>query len=148
MVVEGGPNDGSVAGSAQPGRGSSHERPGPGERELALAHIGGSAVAPGFRVVGGINGGHRAVPARNGEPTSEAGAGRSCRGAHLSNVKQDYGCLWAKCSPGSRSSLLLGLGMFFQAAKSVLLVVSALFPIVDPIGGAPVFLSLTFSCDS
>src|SRR5215471_16934099 len=98
MVVEGGPNDGSVAGSAQPGRGSSHERPGPGERELALAHIGGSAVAPGFRVVGGINGGHRAVPARNGEPTGEAGAGRSCRGAHLLSVKQDYGCLWAKCS--------------------------------------------------
>ncbi len=30
-----------------------------------------------------------------------------------------------------------------QAAKSVLLVVSALFPIVDPIGGSPVFLSLT-----
>jgi multiple antibiotic resistance protein len=38
--------------------------------------------------------------------------------------------------------------MFFQAAKSVLLVISALFPIVDPIGGAPVFLSLTLSCDS
>ena len=33
--------------------------------------------------------------------------------------------------------------MFIQAAKSILLVVSALFPIVDPIGGAPVFLSLT-----
>jgi multiple antibiotic resistance protein len=30
-----------------------------------------------------------------------------------------------------------------QVAKSVLLVVSALFPIVDPIGGSPVFLSLT-----
>jgi multiple antibiotic resistance protein len=29
-----------------------------------------------------------------------------------------------------------------QAAKSILLVVSALFPIVDPIGGSPVFLSL------
>lgn len=28
-------------------------------------------------------------------------------------------------------------------AKSILLVVSALFPIVDPIGGSPVFLSLT-----
>lgn len=37
--------------------------------------------------------------------------------------------------------------MLIQAAKSVLLVVSALFPIVDPIGGAPVFLSLTPSCD-
>jgi multiple antibiotic resistance protein len=33
--------------------------------------------------------------------------------------------------------------VFIQAAKSILLVVSALFPIVDPIGGAPVFLSLT-----
>ena len=32
-----------------------------------------------------------------------------------------------------------------QSAKSVLLVVSALFPIVDPIGGSPVFLSLTRS---
>lgn len=30
-----------------------------------------------------------------------------------------------------------------QAVKSVLLVVSALFPIVDPIGGSPVFLALT-----
>jgi multiple antibiotic resistance protein len=30
-----------------------------------------------------------------------------------------------------------------QAAKSVLLVISALFPIVDPIGGSPIFLSLT-----
>ncbi len=30
-----------------------------------------------------------------------------------------------------------------QVAKSLLLVVSALFPIVDPIGGSPVFLSLT-----
>lgn len=30
-----------------------------------------------------------------------------------------------------------------QVAKSILLVVSALFPIVDPIGGSPIFLSLT-----
>ncbi len=30
-----------------------------------------------------------------------------------------------------------------QVAKSILLVVSALFPIVDPIGGAPFFLSVT-----
>jgi multiple antibiotic resistance protein len=30
-----------------------------------------------------------------------------------------------------------------QVAKSILLVVSALFPIVDPIGGSPVFLLLT-----
>jgi len=30
-----------------------------------------------------------------------------------------------------------------QAAKGILLVVSALFPIVDPIGGSPIFLSLT-----
>jgi len=33
--------------------------------------------------------------------------------------------------------------LMIQAAKSILLVVSALFPIVDPIGGSPVFLSLT-----
>src|SRR5262244_984147 len=34
-----------------------------------------------------------------------------------------------------------------EAAKSIVLVISALFPIVDPIGGAPVFLSLTLSYD-
>jgi len=33
--------------------------------------------------------------------------------------------------------------VFIEAAKSLLLVVSALFPIVDPIGGGPIFLSLT-----
>jgi multiple antibiotic resistance protein len=33
--------------------------------------------------------------------------------------------------------------MTIQVAKSILLVVSALFPIVDPIGGSPVFLLLT-----
>jgi multiple antibiotic resistance protein len=33
--------------------------------------------------------------------------------------------------------------MLIHAAKSILLVVSALFPIVDPIGGSPVFLLLT-----
>ncbi len=33
--------------------------------------------------------------------------------------------------------------MLAHAVKSILLVVSALFPIVDPIGGSPVFLSLT-----
>src|SRR5580765_4664528 len=33
--------------------------------------------------------------------------------------------------------------MSFEAAKSVLLIVSALFPIVNPIGGSPVFLLLT-----
>ena len=37
--------------------------------------------------------------------------------------------------------------MFLPVAKNVLLVVSALFPIVDPIGGAPVFLSLTLNYD-
>jgi multiple antibiotic resistance protein len=34
-----------------------------------------------------------------------------------------------------------------QAAKSILLVVRALFPIVDPIGAAPVFLSRTRNYD-
>ncbi len=33
--------------------------------------------------------------------------------------------------------------MILEAAKSVLLIVSALFPIVNPIGGSPVFLLLT-----
>jgi multiple antibiotic resistance protein len=35
--------------------------------------------------------------------------------------------------------------MVNEVAKSILLVVSALFPIVDPIGGSPVFLALTSS---
>lgn len=33
--------------------------------------------------------------------------------------------------------------MFFETAKSILLIVTALFPIVNPIGGSPVFLLLT-----
>jgi len=33
--------------------------------------------------------------------------------------------------------------LIIQVAKSILLVISALFPIVDPIGGSPIFLSLT-----
>jgi multiple antibiotic resistance protein len=38
--------------------------------------------------------------------------------------------------------------VFLQVAKGILLVVSALFPIVDPIGGSPVFLSLTLNYDT
>ncbi len=38
--------------------------------------------------------------------------------------------------------------MFIQIAESILLVVSALFPIVDPIGGSPVLLSLTLNYDA
>jgi len=33
--------------------------------------------------------------------------------------------------------------MFFDVARSILLIVSALFPIVNPIGGSPMFLLLT-----
>src|SRR6266496_458584 len=44
-------------------------------------------------------------------------------------------------------AIFAGGGVFIEAAKSILLVVSALFPIVDPIGGAPVFLSLTLNYD-
>src|SRR5712671_3747551 len=40
-------------------------------------------------------------------------------------------------------SFVGGSGVFVHVAKSILLVVSALFPIVDPIGASPVFLSLT-----
>ena len=32
--------------------------------------------------------------------------------------------------------------MFFEITKSILLIVTALFPIVNPIGGSPVFLLL------
>lgn len=42
----------------------------------------------------------------------------------------------------------MGIGVLIAAAKSILLIVSALFPIVDPIGGSPVFLSLTIDSDS
>jgi multiple antibiotic resistance protein len=35
------------------------------------------------------------------------------------------------------------VNILIQTIKTILLVVSALFPIVDPIGGAPVFLALT-----
>src|SRR6202795_1106005 len=42
----------------------------------------------------------------------------------------------------------MGIGVFIAAAKSILLIVSALLPIVDPIGGSPVFLSLTINYDS
>ena len=38
------------------------------------------------------------------------------------------------------------LGPMIQAAKSILQVVSALFPMVDPIGGSPIFLALTRGC--
>jgi multiple antibiotic resistance protein len=38
------------------------------------------------------------------------------------------------------------LGPMMQAAKSLLQVVSALFPMVDPIGGSPIFLALTRGC--
>lgn len=36
----------------------------------------------------------------------------------------------------------------FEAAKSLLLILSAIFPIVDPIGGSPFFLALTAEYDS
>src|SRR5215475_13773243 len=39
------------------------------------------------------------------------------------------------------------MGVVLQVAKGILIVVSALFLIVDPIGGAPVFLSLTLNYD-
>ena len=35
------------------------------------------------------------------------------------------------------------MDLFIQAVKNVVLVISALFPIVDPIGASPVFLLLT-----
>src|ERR1700685_3225504 len=36
-----------------------------------------------------------------------------------------------------------GRGRVITAIKSVFLILSALFPIVDPLGGAPIFLTLT-----
>ena len=37
----------------------------------------------------------------------------------------------------------MNVDLFLQAVKNVVLVISALFPIVDPIGGSPIFLALT-----
>ena len=49
-----------------------------------------------------------------------------------------------RAEPGK---LALQMDTVIQAAESILLVVSALFPIVDPIGGSPIFLSLTREYD-
>src|SRR5579863_7054492 len=47
------------------------------------------------------------------------------------------------CS-ATRSRLYYGAGgLMLEAAKNLFLVVSALFPIVDPLGGSPIFLALT-----
>src|SRR5258708_16346766 len=45
----------------------------------------------------------------------------------------------------SRTSAILSSpeGPLLETAKSVLLILSALFPIVNPLGGSPVFLALT-----
>src|SRR5713101_3324340 len=50
--------------------------------------------------------------------------------------------------PENRQSLASAIlsspeGPLLEAAKSVLLILSALFPIVNPVGGSPVFLALT-----
>jgi multiple antibiotic resistance protein len=42
-----------------------------------------------------------------------------------------------------RTNLSVTVNLMIQAAKTILVVVSALFPIVDPIGGSPFFLVLT-----
>src|SRR5262249_58743412 len=43
----------------------------------------------------------------------------------------------------SYSSYTVGAGKAMEILKSILLIVSALFPIVNPLGGSPVFLALT-----
>ena len=47
------------------------------------------------------------------------------------------------CSPRSPRFPMGEHIMFWEAAKSLLLILSALFPIVDPLGGSPIFLSMT-----
>jgi len=42
-----------------------------------------------------------------------------------------------------RTNLSVTVTLMIQAAKKILVVVSALFPIVDPIGGSPFFLVLS-----
>jgi len=49
-----------------------------------------------------------------------------------------------KCDAADmRTNLSVTVTLMIQAAKTILVVVSALFPIVDPIGGSPFFLVLT-----
>src|SRR5215813_10617826 len=43
----------------------------------------------------------------------------------------------------SYSSYTVGAGKAMEILKSILLIVSALFPIVNPLGGSPVFLALS-----
>src|ERR1700727_2738844 len=52
-------------------------------------------------------------------------------------------CKWTAAGRRRKSRNGRVVSLLIQVAKSILLVVSALFPIVDPIGGAPVFLLLT-----
>src|SRR6267378_3732472 len=60
--------------------------------------------------------------------------------------KTGGGVLFCQSETGKASPRLYSLlpeGPLLEAAKSVLLILSALFPIVNPLGGSPVFLALT-----
>jgi multiple antibiotic resistance protein len=45
------------------------------------------------------------------------------------------------CSRGW--AIVIGRNVLLEAAKSLFLILSALFPIVDPLGGSPIFLAMT-----
>src|SRR5215471_5195124 len=92
-----------------------------------------------------VAGTHRNLQARghrNHQSANKAGKRRVCPGA--------FSCLRIRdCRGREANAVVNGWGIVVvQAAKGILLVVSALFPIVDPIGGAPVFLSLTLNYDT
>src|SRR5260370_4947508 len=60
--------------------------------------------------------------------------------------KTGGGVLFCQSETGKASPRLYSLlpeGPLLEAAKSVLLILSALFPIVNPLGGSPVFLAFT-----
>src|SRR5262249_47543840 len=82
----------------------------------------------------------KAYRTKNRRSAEDNGLRRFCESILTRPVKS-----WLQTSDRRSSSLLFfeDNAVFIQVAKSILLVVSALFPIVDPIGGAPVFLSLT-----
>src|SRR5580700_10287338 len=121
MVIISGARNCSVARSAQPGKRSSYECAWSCRCKLALARPRRHAVVSGVSMAAGFD---REFQSRD----------RIC------NIRQ------RACRPRfcRRSNLnRREVSLVIQVAKSILLVVSALFPIVDPIGGAPVFLLLT-----
>src|SRR5713226_10154671 len=98
-------------------------------------------------MVAGTDGNLKALGSENNRSGDEAGTCRLCTSRALLGLR-------IRTLAGRQRLVIVngtfpgGWGVFLQVAKSILLVVSALFPIVDPLGGSPVFLSLTLNYDT